>query len=81
MIDNKVTLIIDIRFDCTDHSISAELKEKLLGASHIAHHIAENAVMGQLNFDGLKPTSVRNIIHGVDQTTGEPVILRDSGWR
>lgn len=80
LIKHHVHLLTDVRFIFPDDTPD-DMKRRFFEASHVIHHIAEQAVMNQLKWDGLAPVETRDLLYGVDKTTGEQVTIRDSGWR
>ena len=75
-----VHMLTDVRFICGENTPD-EMKKVFAEASFVIHHIAEQAVMRQLEYNGLAPTSKRDLLYGIDKTTGEQVTIRDSGWQ
>ncbi len=79
LIKHHAHMLTDVRFIVPEDT-PPEMKKRFLEASHVIHHIAEQAVMNQLKWDGLAPVETRDIVYGV-KDTGEQITFRDSGWR
>lgn len=73
-----VTMTTEVRLAWSEDT-PPEMRLVFGEASHVLHFIAENAIMAQLEHDGLKPTRRAEIDYGTGED-GVPVVLRQSGW-
>ncbi len=74
-----VRMVTDVRLVWSEDT-PVEMREKLAGASHVLHYIAEKAIMRQLEHDNLTPTEQLDLFYGQGGEGEPPVLLRQSDW-